>query len=111
MNKPHAILLVLVLALTGCAATPDKPAPAGPVMHPASEFLRDDVTYVVDVYDPWEGMNRSIYKFNARFDQYLFLPAVDVYETILPEFAQKGISNFYSNFSEVSNVMNSILQL
>jgi len=29
----------------------------------------------------------------------------------MPEFAQKGVSNFFSNFLEIRNVMNSILQL
>ncbi|HED15277.1 MAG TPA: VacJ family lipoprotein [Gammaproteobacteria bacterium] len=111
MNKPYAFLLILALGLTGCAATPDKSTPVGPVMHPASEILRDDVVYAVDVYDPWEGMNRGIYKFNAKFDQHIFLPALGAYETILPGFAQKGLTNFFSNMSEIRNVMNSILQL
>ena len=111
MSKPYTILLVLALALTGCAATPDKSAPTGPVMHPKADILRDDVVYAIDIYDPWEGFNRSMYKFNAKFDNYVFLPVVGAYETVMPVFAQKGVTNFFSNVSEIRNVMNSILQL
>lgn len=111
MNKSYAILLALLLTLTGCAAAPDKSAPTGQVMHPASDILKDDVVYAVDIYDPWEGFNRSMYKFNARFDRYVFLPVVGAYETVMPDIAERGVSNFFSNVSEIRNIMNSILQL
>jgi len=109
--KKISSIFFMILVLTCCASTPQKTAPAGPVMHPASEMLSDDVTYVSDVYDPWEGFNRRMYKFNAKFDQYVFLPVVGAYETIMPDFALRGVSNFFSNVSEIRNVMNSILQL
>jgi phospholipid-binding lipoprotein MlaA len=55
-------------------------------------------------------MNRRIYNFNAIFDQYVFLPVVRGYEFILPDFAEKGVSNFFKNLTEVTNLMNSLLQ-
>lgn len=61
-------------------------------------------------YDPWERMNRFTYRFNARFDEALFLPAVDVYRR-LPSFVRTGINNFFSNLSEVVSVLNYTAQL
>jgi phospholipid-binding lipoprotein MlaA len=84
--------------------------PEIPPKRPASEFLRDDVVYPIDTNDPFEGLNRRIYKFNAQFDDKVFLPVVRGYEFILPDIAQTGIANFFSNLNEVSNLFNSLLQ-
>ena len=61
-------------------------------------------------YDPWEGFNRSIYKFNYGVDKYFFIPLVKTYRFILPDVARTGIANFFSNLFEVTNVMNNLLQ-
>jgi phospholipid-binding lipoprotein MlaA len=61
-------------------------------------------------YDPWERMNRFTYRFNARFDEALFLPAVDAYRR-LPSFMRTGINNFFSNLGEVVSVLNYTAQL
>jgi phospholipid-binding lipoprotein MlaA len=55
-------------------------------------------------------MNRRIYNFNAVFDYYVFLPVVDAYEFVLPNLAQKGITNFFKNLTEITNLTNSLLQ-
>lgn len=62
------------------------------------------------VYDPFETMNRHIYHFNYKFDQYVFLPTVAGYRKVTPQFVRTGISNFYNNLSEVSTLANSLLQ-
>ena len=41
---------------------------------------------------------------------YVFLPVVNAYEFVLPIFVQKGITNFFNNLTEVTNLMNSLLQ-
>jgi phospholipid-binding lipoprotein MlaA len=61
-------------------------------------------------YDPWERMNRFTYRFNARFDEAIFLPAVDVYRR-LPSFMRTGVNNFFSNLAEVVSVLNYTAQL
>lgn len=63
------------------------------------------------VYDPWESTNRAIYNFNARFDRYVFLPAVGGYRAVTPDIVESGISNFFSNIGEIRNLFNNILQL
>jgi phospholipid-binding lipoprotein MlaA len=79
---------------------------------PVSKYVKPDVTYMVkENPDPWEGFNRRIYKFNAKFDQYVFLPVVKGYEFITPSFVQTGVSNFFNNVGELENLANSLLQL
>jgi len=60
--------------------------------------------------DPWERLNRFIYRFNARFDEDLFLPVVDVYRRA-PAPVRSGVSNFFLNLSEPKSVVNYLLQL
>jgi phospholipid-binding lipoprotein MlaA len=80
-------------------------------MHPADEVLKEDVTYPIDVYDPWEGFNRRMYRFNFFFDKYVLLPVVGGYETITPDAVQTGVSNFFDNIGELFNFTNSLFQL
>ncbi|WP_371917464.1 VacJ family lipoprotein [Pseudomonas sp. M30-35] len=64
----------------------------------------------LDVYDPWEGMNRRIYHFNYRFDEWVFIPVVDGYRWITPDFVESGVSNFFANIGDITNLANSMLQ-
>jgi len=77
---------------------------------PAKQVLKPGLSYVIDVYDPIEPVNRALYRFNAVFDEYLFLPVTRAYEFITPVFLQDRISGIFSNISEVRNLTNSILQ-
>ncbi|WP_051311325.1 MlaA family lipoprotein [Zooshikella ganghwensis] len=70
----------------------------------------DNLNFLI-VYDPLEGINRRIYKFNYLFDEYVFLPVVSGYKTVTPEFMRAGVSNFFSNIGEVPTIVNSLLQL
>ena len=101
-------ILTLLGLVGGCAA---EGTPIEPARHQFSEFHEEGETYSVDVYDPFEGLNRRIYKFNARFDQFVFLPVVNVYEMVLPQILQTGISNFFANISNLTTFANELLQL
>lgn len=61
-------------------------------------------------YDPWERINRFTYRFNARFDENVFLPVADGYRRI-PLLIRSGVHNFFSNLTEVPTVVNDGLQL
>jgi len=100
-----------VMLLTACSSAPVKQDGELPAMHTIDSVVKDDVTYEIDVYDPWEGMNRGIYRFNAGFDRYVFLPVVGAYTTIMPDFAEDGVTNFFSNLSDITHLINSALQL
>lgn len=64
----------------------------------------------LDVHDPIEGVNRRIYRFNARFDQFVYLPVVNTYEWATPRFVRTGVSNVFNNLADIPNLGNSILQ-
>lgn len=111
MKRALSLMLLAVFAvLVGCGTAPVRKESEVPAKRPVSEYVKPDVTYTIDAYDPWEPMNRRIYNFNAIFDEYVFLPVVRAYEFVLPNFFQTGISNFYKNLTEVTNLMNSLLQ-
>jgi phospholipid-binding lipoprotein MlaA len=47
--------------------------------------------------DPWEGFNSAMFEFNRKFDKYVLKPVAKVYDKVMPNALQKGISNFYYN--------------
>jgi phospholipid-binding lipoprotein MlaA len=100
--------------LTSCGskqATNDQELQIEPAKRPISEHVDPNREYVIDrTYDPLEPFNRRMYRFNYNFDRFVFLPIVKVYTTILPDFAEKGVSNFFNNVREIKNFYNSVLQ-
>jgi len=104
------MLLTVFVFLAGCGTAPVRKEPEIPAKRPVSEYVKPDVTYAIDAYDPWEPMNRRIYNFNAIFDNYVFLPVVSGYEFVLPGLVRTGVTNFFNNLTEVTNLMNSLLQ-
>ncbi|MFJ4343804.1 VacJ family lipoprotein [Pseudomonas sp. NPDC089401] len=74
------------------------------------EFERSTLE-ALNVYDPLESMNRRIYHFNYRLDQWVLLPLVSGYQYVTPRFVRTGVSNFFNNLGDVPNLFNSVLQL
>jgi phospholipid-binding lipoprotein MlaA len=60
-------------------------------------------------YDPWERLNRFTYRFNARFDEAIFLPTANAYRRV-PTPIRAGVHNFFANLTEVQSVLNYALQ-
>lgn len=60
--------------------------------------------------DPWEGVNRGIFRFNDTLDTYAFKPFVQGYQFVTPQFMQDGIHNFFQNLGDVGNLANDVLQ-
>jgi len=56
-------------------------------------------------YDPWGRLNRFTYRFNARFDEALFLPVANDYRR-LPAPMRKGVHNFFANIAEIDTFLN-----
>lgn len=103
------MLVIGISAITGCSTAPKQQKEVIPAQRTLNE--NDGDKYPMRIYDPLERFNRGVYKFNARFDRLVLLPAVQVYEFITPEIAQTGVNNFFSNLNELTNLTNSILQL
>jgi phospholipid-binding lipoprotein MlaA len=64
----------------------------------------------IEVYDPWERLNRFTYRFNARFDESVFFPVANGYRR-MPGPIRDGVHNFFQNLAEVKSTVNYALQL
>lgn len=64
----------------------------------------------VDLRDPYEGWNRKVQWFNDGLDDYLLRPVAQSYQWVMPDFADRGVSNFFSNIDDVGVTVNSALQ-
>jgi len=60
-------------------------------------------------YDPWQRLNRFTYRFNARFDEAVFLPVAQGYRW-LPSPIRTGVHDIFENLTEVDSVINYTLQ-
>lgn len=60
--------------------------------------------------DPFESYNRAVYKFNDSFDQAIAKPVAQAYQDVMPNWADKGITNFFSNLDDVLVLANNLLQ-
>ena len=60
--------------------------------------------------DPLEAINRPIFIFNERMDQYLLKPAARGYHAVTPDPLETGVDNFFRNLRDVNTTLNSILQ-
>lgn len=60
--------------------------------------------------DPYENLNRKVFKFNKAFDATVVKPPVKVYKAILPPQVRKSVSNFYNNLQMLPTIANDMLQ-
>lgn len=60
--------------------------------------------------DPWEPMNRRIFAFNETLDTYILRPTAKGYRFVMPDPAERGVSNFIANIYEFNSIINSLLQ-
>jgi len=91
MQARRTALLIAALLLSACATTEQKTAPSP--------------------RDPYERMNRSVYRFNDNMDRAFLKPAAKGYRAVVPSVARKGIGNALSNLSYTTTLANDVLQL
>ena len=106
--------LVIIALSSGCSVTPqvDPDIAYEPPKHIITDFVEYTVESPVDnVWDPWEGFNRRSYTFNYYFDKFIYLPIVNTYAFITPDYVEDRISNFVDNIFEFNNFTNNLLQL
>lgn len=85
----RGLFAAVALALaTGCAT--------GPNANPA---------------DPLEPLNRKIFAFNDAVDTAVMRPVATAYQKVLPSPVRTGITNFFSNLSDVWSFANNVMQL
>lgn len=60
--------------------------------------------------DPYEAINRKIYKFNSKVDQYILKPPAKLYAYVIPPPVRAGVNNVYNNVNMLPTVANDLLQ-
>jgi len=60
--------------------------------------------------DPWEGFNRTMFSFNEGLDRAIIKPVTQGYRYVMPDFAEKGVHNFFENIGDVKTFFNNVLQ-
>lgn len=81
-------LIALLTTLAGCATAPGR----------------------TTAEDPWETVNRGIYRFNDVADRATLKPVAKVYQKVTPSWIRTGISNFFANLSYPTTIVNQLLQ-
>ena len=91
MNPGLRLALVLVAATTcgACAGIPPDQRAEG---------------------DPWEPMNRSLYRFNDAVDKATLKPVARGYRAVTPSPVRRGIGNFFDNLATPVSIVNNFLQ-
>jgi phospholipid-binding lipoprotein MlaA len=60
--------------------------------------------------DPLEGYNRAMFAVNDGIDRAVLVPVAKGYTAITPDFMRTGVTNFFSNISDVVVFVNDFLQ-
>ena len=89
--RPIPAALALLLSLGACATT---------------QMANGDI----GARDPNEGFNREIWGVNQAIDQGLIRPVAQVYRTITPEPARRGLARVLDNLTEPWSFINNLLQ-
>ncbi|SET24675.1 MULTISPECIES: VacJ family lipoprotein [Marinobacter] len=107
MPKAAATLTLAALLLAGCASSPDQVADE--TVQPDERVSTE--TGQTGSRDPWEPWNRQVFAFNETVDDWVLRPVAEGYQFVMPSFADRAVTNFFNNLTEVRNFVNSVLQL
>lgn len=67
-------------------------------------------TVAESVADPFEPINRPIFVFNDAMDRWALRPIAKGYDAVMPQAAQRGVSNMFANLYDVTSALNAVLQ-
>ena len=91
-SRGVVLLALLAALLQGCASTR------------AARAAFDEV-------DPWENMNRKVFAFNEKLDDWVMRPVAQAYVDVMPALVRTGVRNFMGNLGDVWTTVNAGLQL
>lgn len=96
MKTPrHWLFILFLLMIPGCAAVPTDP-------HALEVYRQNN--------DPLEPLNRQIFAFNRRADEYVMRPISKGYRAITTETVRKNVRTFFANLRTPVTIINDILQ-
>lgn len=64
----------------------------------------------VQINDPWEPFNQSMFTFNLKLDEYVLRPVATAYDSVMPDAAQRGVQRFFKNLGVVERFANNLFQ-
>jgi len=107
------LLIIIMLSVSACSTAPKINGDVADIAYfDGARINNTDGQYGPrEISDPWEGFNRTMYRFNYRVDKYVFLPFVAGYKAVTPDIVESGIHNFFNNIREISTLYNSVFQL
>lgn len=70
----------------------------------------DNTTSAGNPQDPFEPVNRQVYRFNELLDHTVLEPAAEDYRAVVPASVRTMVSNFFSNLNDVTVTVNDLLQ-
>lgn len=82
------IVLLVSAALSGCATAPGR----------------------TSANDPFQKVNRGVYRFNDALDRAAVKPIAKGYQKVTPSWMRAGVSNFFSNLGAPWVLINELLQ-
>ena len=85
------LVCLLCLSIAGCAGNGTK---------------EDDGS----AYDPFEPLNRKVYKLNEAMDNVLLKPLAKGYRKVTPKPVRRGFANVFANFTTPRSALNNFLQ-
>ncbi len=119
MQPARSVTFLLAFALfcLGCATgsgapgasetAPDVAPQTTPATAPPTPPAPSMVEYDPD---PWEPMNRGIFAFNEKLDNYVLEPTAKAWDFVVPGIAQTGLRNFFDNLRIPTIFVNDLLQ-
>ncbi len=81
----HTLLLLLIALCGGCAN-------------------------VAHRQDPLEPLNRAVFAFNEKADEWVLQPVAKGYKEVTPSVVRSGVSNFFGNIGDIFSGVNNLLQ-
>ena len=64
-----------------------------------------------EIWDPFEPVNRLVFKLNDGSYTYILKPIAESYDVVVPDTVQTGISNFFSNIGYPIYLVSDVIQL
>jgi phospholipid-binding lipoprotein MlaA len=110
MKPSSSFYSLLVCAALSFACAPSAFSQKTPA-EPDPELVEEVDEYaVVQVYDPFERVNRVVFNFNDGLYDHVLRPVAKGYTWVMPEPARQGIRNFFDNVRFPIRFVNSALQ-
>lgn len=113
--RPLLSIWVCSLLLVGCASTADRDDKDVDLDAPGPYENRDSAEPTVvsydDYNDPFEKINRPIFKFNHVTYRYLLTPLAKGYQKVMPKPVDNSLKNVFNNLREPLYFLNNLLQL